>query len=132
MGIQYSFEKTVDQTDLSDELNIVLEEKYSYIQFFINTTIYDKESGSWVLKGIDKVLSGESNYEEIGGDFFGIKVKKDNSIGYDLIAEEKDEIKESSPMSTLELRNIISEWTEAIHKFNKEKFPNQIKRDPQA
>lgn len=115
MGIEYTIKKYTDNN--GDDITIVLPEKYSVVKSFLHDAIHDLETGKRILERINMVLNGQSEYEEDGGEWFSIRIKKDNSTAVDTIAEDKGE-KHESYIDTMDLKELVEIWTKAISEFN--------------
>ena len=72
--------------------------------------------GEIIVPLIDKVLSGESEFEEFSGNGLGIEISKDKSKIYSALdfRELEDYI-----ISTKELRHWIDIWFEKLKEFNR-------------
>lgn len=117
MKIPYSFRKYQLSPSVSEDMTIDLPDEYALVQVFLHTTIHDDESGKWVLDGIDKVIEGQSEYEERDGEDIGLNIKKDMTVAYDVHAADKGEKRENI-IDTAELRELVEIWTKAISEFN--------------
>ncbi|WP_051291522.1 hypothetical protein [Fictibacillus gelatini] len=75
-----------------------------------------------ILKYIDKVLSGESDYEEFNGNRCSIEIRKDKTLVEDLFEGLYDDF-DTFPtyeISTQELRDLIVMWVKKVEEFKKE------------
>lgn len=70
---------------------------------------------SYVYEAIDKVINGESNFEEINGNMCGVEIRKDYTMVYNNLAP--DGMGNYCKIETSELRNLIEVWNKRIIKF---------------
>lgn len=120
MSIQYSINKYKTKNN-SEDITIILPEKFKIVVSFLHDSIHNIETGSVILNAIDRVTNGESELEDVGGEWFSVRVKRDISIAYDAIGEEKGETRESA-IPTQDLRELVVAWTKAIDEFHKGKM----------
>lgn len=75
-----------------------------------------EDFGDIIVPLVDKVLSGESEFEEFSGNAVGIEISKDKSKIYSALdfRELEDYI-----ITTKELRNLIDIWLKKLDEFNK-------------
>ena len=99
-----------------DELLIDFkDEKYELLSTFLESDVLSFEE--WIEEAFDKVLSGESEYEEVNGNVCGVEIKSTETKIYDNLAE--DGMGNWCEVNTKELRSIIEEWCCEIKKFKK-------------
>lgn len=72
----------------------------------------------YVKEGFDKVLSGESDYEELNGNVCGVEIHKDKTQIYDNLAE--DGIGNWCEVDTNDLREIVDLWCKEVKKFKEQ------------
>ena len=77
----------------------------------------------FIKTAFDKVLSGESEYEEINGNVCCAQISSKTTKIYDNLAE--DCMGNWCEVDTRELRNIIAEWCDEVRQLNQShKFPS--------
>lgn len=112
MKYNYKIEKV--KTNWGTEiLTMVLPQEISVAASFISNITEDMSE--WYLEGFNNVLSGEEEYQERDGEFFGSQIKKDFTKIYDMFKG----INEFCQMETVELKELIEIWLNELHKFNK-------------
>jgi len=85
------------------------------VQIFLGSDI--QGHGVWELEYIDKVLSGESEYEEFTGNACYVEVRKDKTrVEYMFTNNETEEFCE---IETSELRELIEIWLKEVKEFYK-------------
>lgn len=70
----------------------------------------------FIKTAFDKVLSGESEYEEINGNVCCAEISSKTTKIYDNLAE--DGMGNWCEVDTRELRNIIAEWCDEVRQLN--------------
>ena len=85
---------------------------------FFNSDIIPFEE--WIKGDFDKVLSGESAYEEVSGNVCLAEIKPDITKIYDKMIEDDDTYYSTyCEVETLELRQMIEEWCDKVREFKK-------------
>ncbi|MGN0495043.1 MAG: hypothetical protein ACI4GW_02330 [Lachnospiraceae bacterium] len=75
----------------------------------------------WIKADFDKVLSGESVYEEVNGNVCCVEITPETTKVYDNLIEDDEEYYSTCcEVDTQELRQIIEEWCEKVRKFKNE------------
>lgn len=97
---------------------IIMEEKYQMVAQFLMSDIQGADPG-YVFDAIDKVLSGNSEYEEINGNVCGVEIHKDMTRIYDNLAE--DGMGNWCEIETNELRKLVDIWCSELRNF-REKY----------
>jgi hypothetical protein len=72
----------------------------------------------YIKEGFDKVLSGESDYEELNGNVCGVEIHKDKTQVYDNLAE--DGMGNWCEVDTKDLRELVDIWCKEIKKFKEQ------------
>ena len=89
------------------------EEKYETLSIFFECEVSQFEE--WIKESFDKVLSGESEFEEIHGNVCGAEITRDTTTILDDLAE--DGRGDWCEIDTKELRMLIDDWSENMRKF---------------
>ena len=75
----------------------------------------------WIKADFDKVISGESEYEEVNGNVCSAEIGPVTTKIYDNLIEDDEEYYASCcEVDTKELRQLIDEWCEKVREFKKE------------
>lgn len=102
---------------IKDELLIDFkDERFELLSTFIESDV--KAFENWIKMAFDKVLSGESDYEEVNGNVCCAEISFKTTKIYDNLAE--DAMENCCEVDTKELRGIIEEWCDEVRKFNLE------------
>ena len=72
----------------------------------------------YVYEGWEKVLNGESEYEELNGNVCGVEIHKDKTQIYDNLAD--DGMGSWCEIETKELRELVEIWSDELKKFKNE------------
>lgn len=125
MSYKYRFEEFLYDDGDSDLVIIMDNKKYQIISQFLMSDV-QKSNYDYFLNGLDKVLEGKSNYEELNGNVCGLEVDNYSTKIYDNLAE--DGMGNWCEIETIELKNLILVWINALENFkeNKEKNEKQI------
>lgn len=98
-------------------LIIRLSEEMLPVQIFLCSDV--QGHGVWELETIDKVLSGQSEYENFTGNACYVEVRQDKTkIEYMFTNNDKEE---SCEIETSELRELIEVWLKEREAFYKKK-----------
>ena len=116
MKYKYEFSK-FKYSDGDRDLIIIMEEKYQLVAQFLMSDIQGSDP-SYVFEAIDKVLSGESEYEELNGNVCGIEIYKDMTQIYDNLAD--DGIGNWCEVETKELRELVDIWSKELKSFREQ------------
>lgn len=92
------------------------EKKYEILSTFLESDVLPFEE--WIKAGFDRVLAGESEYEEVNGNVCCAEISLNITKVYDNLAE--DAMGNWCEVDTQELRQIIEEWCEKVREFNNE------------
>lgn len=68
-----------------------------------------------MIEALDKVLTGESEYEELNGNICGIEIHKDKTQVYDNLAD--DGMGNWCEIETKELRELVDIWCNELKRF---------------
>jgi hypothetical protein len=90
------------------------ERKYELLSTFLESDVQAFEE--WIKIAFDKVLSGESEYQEINGNVCCTEINPITTKIYDNLAD--DAMGNWCEVDTRELRQIIEEWCDEVHKFS--------------
>ena len=75
----------------------------------------------WIKTEFDKVLSGESEYEEVNGNVCCAEISPKTTKVYDNLREDDEEYYSTCcEVDTKELRQLIEEWCEMVREFKNE------------
>ncbi|MDU4659780.1 MAG: hypothetical protein E6Y39_06555, partial [Clostridium butyricum] len=72
----------------------------------------------YVFESIDKVLDGQSEYEELNGNVCGVEINKDMTRIYDNLAE--DGMGNWCEIETQELRELVDIWCNELKRFKEQ------------
>lgn len=86
--------------------------------------ISDKQIYDWIVKGLNKVLSGKSEYVERDTEWYGAKITSQNTIFYVLV-DEKDT--ETNVITTEDFKIVLNAWWNEKNFFEKWKDENYRK-----
>ena len=76
--------------------------------------------GEWIKADFDKVLSGESKYEEVSGNVCLAEIRPDITKVYNNLIEDDEEYYATCcEVETKELRQLIEEWCNKVSEFRK-------------
>lgn len=89
------------------------ENKYQILSTFLESDVSPFEE--WIKSAFDRVLSGESEYEEVNGNVCCAEISLKTTKVYDNLAE--DAMGNWCEVDTQELRQIIEEWCEKVREF---------------
>ncbi len=75
----------------------------------------------WIKTDFDKVISGESEYEEVNGNVCSVEIGPVTTKIFDNLIEDDEEYYASCcEVDTKELRQLIDEWCEKVRELKKE------------
>ena len=89
------------------------ENKYQILSTFLESDVSPFEE--WIKSAFDRVLSGESEYEEVNGNVCCAEISLKTTKVYDNLAQ--DAMGNWCEVDTQELRQIIEEWCEKVREF---------------
>ena len=89
------------------------ENKYEILSTFLESDVSPFEE--WIKSAFDRVLSGESEYEEVNGNVCCVEISPKTTKVYDNLAE--DAMGNWCEVDTKELRQLIDEWCDKVQKF---------------
>lgn len=93
-----------------------IDKKFELLSTFMESDVRPFED--WIKEAFDKVLSGESESEEIDGNVCCAEISPQTTKIYDNLAE--DAMGNWCEVDTKELRDIIEEWCDEVRKFQQE------------
>ena len=96
-----------------EDISIIFDEKYQLLTTFMSCDVLPFEK--WIKLGFDRVLSGESEYEEVNGNVCCSEISPKTTKVYDNLAE--DAMGNWCEVDTKELRQLIDEWCDKVQKF---------------
>lgn len=103
--------------DGEEQLAIVFKnEKYELLSTFLFIEVSAFED--WIKTDFDKVLSGESEYQEVNGNVCCAEISHETTKIYDNLAE--DAMGNWCEVDTKELRQLMNEWCDKVREFKKE------------
>lgn len=94
------------------------ENKYEILSTFLESDVSPFEE--WIKSSFDKVLSGESEYEEVNGNVCCAEISPKTTKVYDNLVE--DAIENWCEVDTKELRQLIDEWCDKVREFKNEHY----------
>ena len=97
------------------------ENKYQILSTFLESDVSPFEE--WIKSDFDRVISGESEYEEVNGNVCCAEISPKTTKVYDNLAE--DAMGNWCEVDTKELRQLIEEWCDKVREFRNE-YHNQI------
>lgn len=89
------------------------DEKFALLSTFLESDVHAFEE--WIKMKFDKVLSGESEYEEVNGNVCCAEISIGTTKIYDNLAE--DAMGKWCEVDTRELRNLIDEWCDEAKRY---------------
>ena len=92
------------------------ENKYEILSTFFESDVSPFEE--WIKSAFDRVLSGESEYEEVNGNVCCAEISPKTTKVYDNLAE--DAMGNWCEVDIKELRQLIDEWCDKVRKFKNE------------
>ncbi|WP_207706214.1 hypothetical protein [Clostridium sp. HBUAS56017] len=112
MNLKYEI-REIMYNDKKDDIVFDFEKKYEILSTFLSADV--QPFSSYIFEAIDKVLSGESGYEELNGNVCGVEIHKDKTQIYDNLAE--DGMGNWCEIETTELRELVEIWCNELKKF---------------
>lgn len=92
--------------------------EYALLETFLSSDIQSYEgSGKWFLSAIEKVLIGESEFEEITGNICSLEIRGDVTKVSDTLADDHEET--ICEVGTEQLKIIINCWLQDKKLFSK-------------
>lgn len=113
MKYRYQFSE-FKYKDGDKDLIIIMEEKYQMVAQFLMSDIQGSDP-TYVFEAIDKVLNGESDYEELNGNVCGVEIHKDKTQIYDNLAD--DGMGNWCEIETKDLRELVDIWCKEVERF---------------
>ena len=104
-----------------EDISIIFDEKYRLLTTFMSCDVLPFEE--WIKSDFDRVISGESEYEEVNGNVCCAEISPKTTKVYDNLAE--DAMGNWCEVDTKELRQLIEEWCDKVREFKNE-YHNQI------
>ena len=89
------------------------ENKYQILSTFLESDVSPFEE--WIKSDFDRVISGESEYEEVNGNVCCAEISPKTTKVYDNLAE--DAMGNWCEVDTKELRQLIDEWCDKQKEF---------------
>ena len=89
------------------------ENKYEILSTFLESDVSPFEE--WIKSAFDRVLSGESEYEEVNGNVCCAEISSKTTKVYDNLTE--DAMGNWCEVDTKELRQLIDEWCDKVREF---------------
>lgn len=118
--MKYSYKTEIVANQHHNVLVLRLPEEILLVELFLFTEITGR--GEWgedfFAGAIDKVLSGEAESQEVGGNVYALEIRKDFTRVIDTLAE--DDLCDSCVIETSELRKLIRIWLDELEKFNQD------------
>lgn len=102
-----------------DDIIFEFGEKQKLLSTFLSSDVTPFEE--WIKADFDKVISGESDYEEVNGNVCSAEIGPITTKIYDNLIEDDEEYYASCcEVDTKELRQLIDEWCNKVREFKKE------------
>lgn len=99
-----------------EDISIIFEQEYyQLLSTFLSSDVTPFEE--WIKADFDKVLSGQSAYEEVNGNVCCVEISPNTTKVYDNLAE--DAMGNWCEVGTEELRELIDEWCDKVRDFKK-------------
>ena len=99
-----------------EDISIIFDEKYRLLTTFMSCDVLPFEE--WIKSDFDRVISGESEYEEVNGNVCCAEISPKTTKVYDNLAE--DAMGHWCEVDTKELRQLIEEWCDKVREFKNE------------
>src|SRR5690242_2839072 len=115
MNLKYEI-REIMYNGRKDDIVFDFEKKYEILSTFLSADA--QTFNTYVFEAIDKVLSGESDYEELNGNVCGVEINKDKTQIYDNLAEEG--MGNWCELKTTELTELVEIWCEKLKQFKEE------------
>lgn len=101
-----------------DDFVFDFEEKNALLGLFLSSDVTPFED--WIKADFDKVLSGESQYEEVSGNVCFVEISPTITKVYNNLIDDDDEYYNTCcEVDTKELRLLIEEWCEELRDFKR-------------
>lgn len=101
-----------------DDLVFEFEEEQKLLSTFLSSDVTPFED--WIKADFDKVLSGESEYEEINGNVCSVEISPLTTKIYNMLIEDDEEYYTGCcEVDTKELRQLIDEWCDKVREFKR-------------
>lgn len=113
MKYKYEFNDIVFKSGNRKRI-IIMDDKYQMVAQFLMSDIQGSDP-RYVFEVIDKVLDGQSEYEELNGNVCGVEIHKDMTQIYDNLAD--DGMGNWCEIETNELRELVDIWCNEIKRF---------------
>ncbi len=113
--MNYRIEKYKLKNGIQDII-IIFDEKYELLTTFMSCDVMPFED--WIKTDFDRVLSGESEYEEVNGNVCCVEISLKITKVYDNLAE--DAMGKWCEVDTKELRYLIEDWCDKVREFKNE------------
>ncbi len=114
--MEYRFEEYKLNNGIED-ISVIFEDNYyQLLTTFMSSDVTPFEA--WTKEAFDKVLTGESEYEEVNGNVCCAEISPKTTKVYDNLAE--DAMGNWCEVDTKELRQLIDEWCDKVREFKKE------------
>jgi len=114
MKYDYQF-RTIDFGQFGKDLIIVLPKEIEIVTTFLNSDI--QSDGRSFLNVIDKVLSGQEEYQEFGGNVCILQISREKTKVLDGLAD--DGIGNCCEIETNELKELILLWLKEQENFSR-------------
>lgn len=115
MKYNYQF-RTIDFGQFGKDLIIDLPKEIELVSTFLGSDV--QSDGRWFLDVIDKVLSGQEEYQEFGGNVCVLQIFRNKTKVLDSLAD--DGIGSCCEIETNELKELIILWLTEQKKFKQQ------------
>lgn len=92
-----------------------VDKTYELLPTFLESDVTPFED--WIKEAFDKVISGQSQYEEVNGNVCCAEISPNTTKVYDNLAE--DAMGNWCEVDTRGLRQLIDEWCDKVKEFKK-------------
>jgi len=110
--LEYKF-RILELSKDTKRLLIDLPSEYEIISTFLESDV--QANPSFTLEALEKVLSGDSEYEELNGNICGLEIRKDKTLFFNNLDEEDPG--NGCEIETNELRELIDIWISEVKRF---------------
>ena len=105
--------KYIEYQNQIDDIVFEFSTKYELLATFLSSDVTPFED--WIKEDFDKVISGQSEYEEVNGNVCCAEISPKTTKVYDNLAE--DAMGNWCEVDTKELRQLIDEWCDKVQKL---------------
>ena len=115
MKLKYKI-KYIIYNGKEDDIIFEFDEKYRILSTFLSADV--QSFPDYIIEGLEKVLNGKSDYEELNGNVCGVEIHRDMTQIYDNLAD--DGMGNWCEIETKELRELVDIWCNELKKFKEQ------------